>query len=276
VPQRKQLNYIRESLLGLAKIPDAANAQREGNADTDEKARRPDAALTAEQGPAESVDDAYHGVKRVKQPPPGGNHAAAEADGGNVKAELNDEGDNVTEIAVLDIQRGKPEPHAERRSEGQHDKERKSQQMPIRQEPVKGHHQGHQDQGNGEIHETGDDRSRGHDQARKINLRNQIDVCDETIARFAERIREEIPWQHAGHDQQSIRHRGIGVELGDTAEENREDNHREQRTHDRPYHANYRLFIANENVPPGKEKEQFAKPPQIRPVVLLRTSLLND
>ena len=78
-----------------------------------------DLGLIAEEAPAKAVDDADHGVEGVGEFDPVGEGGAGvdaiggEEDGGAVGAELEDEGDDVHEVAVFDVEGGEPEAGAE-------------------------------------------------------------------------------------------------------------------------------------------------------------------
>src|SRR5437016_9617187 len=93
----------------FAEVPNAGHAEEGGDESRNQESRKLKWDLAAEEGPAEAVDDADHRVERVEQMPFFGDDRAAETDRRNVKTELHDEWDDVTEVAVFDVQRTEPE-----------------------------------------------------------------------------------------------------------------------------------------------------------------------
>ncbi len=67
-----------------------------------------------------------------------------------------------------------------------------------------------------------------------------------------------------------------GLELGDTVEDQREDRHRHKRTNHRPRDADDGLLVADQDVPPREDVEQFPEVPQVLPILLLGPAGLDD
>ena len=61
--------------------------------------------LSTQKGPAEAVDDSHHRIQRIQQSPLLRDDAAAESHGRDVHAKLDNEGDDIAEVAIFDIQR---------------------------------------------------------------------------------------------------------------------------------------------------------------------------
>lgn len=148
--------------------------------------------------------------------------------------------------------------------------------MPVGNEAVPDHHSGHDDHGDGEIDKTGDDRAGGNDEPGKVDFRDEVGVGDETVARLAEGIGEELPGQHAGHDEERIGDGRVGVELGNAAEDDGENHHSEEGADDSPGDTDDGLFIADEDVAPGEEIEELAKAPEVSPVIFFGASGFED
>src|SRR5216684_4274039 len=98
------LNHIRKRSFRPAKVPNTGDQKQRHKTAGQQECRPPEGAFAAEQGPAEAVDDADHWVQCIQHPPFFRNDGTAEADGGHVKPELHDEWNDVTEVAVLDIE----------------------------------------------------------------------------------------------------------------------------------------------------------------------------
>ena len=210
-------------------------------------------------------------------PMPDFRHAgAAVADRRKKESELHDERHDVTEIAVFHIQRAQPESRAEGTAKSQDYKSRKQKQPPVRQELKPDHRQGHQPHRDEKIHEAGDDRAGGNNQAWKVNLGNQVRVADEAVAGGAQRGGKELPGQLRRHHQQEIGHAGRGRQFGDAVENDGEHHRRQKRLNHRPSDANHRLFVADQDVAPGEKIKQLTVAPQVAPVILLGASGFDD
>ena len=59
----------------------------------------------------------------------------------------------------------------------------------------------------------------------------------------------------------------VARKLGDAAEDEGKDDHREQRAQDGPQDPDDGLFVAHEDVAPGEEVEEFAVAEKIAPVI---------
>ena len=60
------------------------------------------------------------------------------------------------------------------------------------------------------------------------------------------------------------------------ARDQREDRHHHEGTQHRPSDADGRLLVADEDVPPGEEIEQFTVAPEVAPVLALRSARFDD
>ena len=69
-----------------------------------QNARPPERDLTAQERPAEAVDDADHWIQGIKQAPVFRNIIAGKTDGGDVETELNDERNDVAKVTVLNVE----------------------------------------------------------------------------------------------------------------------------------------------------------------------------
>lgn len=107
------LNKVRKALLHLPKIPDAEPEEECGDRHADAEALGIERGVAAEDAPAEAINDADHGIEGIEQAPFLWDDTAGEADRRNVKAELHDERDDITEIPVFHIERGDPEARPE-------------------------------------------------------------------------------------------------------------------------------------------------------------------
>ena len=86
------------------------------------------------------------------------------------------------------------------------------------------------------IHERDDDRRRWDNEARKIDLADQICIVDQTIRGFAESGRKKRPRQYASEHHERIRRIAIRRQFGNAAKDNGENQHGEKGANERPQH----------------------------------------
>lgn len=184
---RFALNHVRKGSLDPAEVPDAGKTEDRSQKDRSQKARPPKRRLPPQQCPPEAINHANHRIAGVEQAPWFGNEITAEADRRYVKAELDEEWNDITKIAVLHVQGAQPETRPEGSAESQGDKERNSYHSPVGQKAVPHHHRRHQAERDQEINEARDDGARGHDQTREIDFGDQVGVADQAIAGLAQR-----------------------------------------------------------------------------------------
>ena len=112
----------------------------------------------------------------------------------------------------------------------------------------------------------------GNDEARKINLGNQVGVANQAVAGLAHGGGKKLPRQVRRHDEQGIRNGARRGQLGNLAEHDGEHNRREQRPDDGPRHADDGLLVADGDIAPREDDEQLAVAPEVAPVVFLRAT----
>src|SRR5258708_15692870 len=100
---------IGEAALGAAEIADAEPKEQGDHSQAQHETRQIERALAAEEAPAEAVDDPDNRVEAVPEAPALRHDCTRKPDRRDVKAELNDEGDDEAEIAILDVERGQEE-----------------------------------------------------------------------------------------------------------------------------------------------------------------------
>jgi len=222
--------------------------------------------LAAQQAPAETIDDADHRVKRIEQAPFLRHDAAAETDWRDVKPELHDERNDVTEVAILNVEGAEPEAGAESAGKGQGHERRQEQQVPVWEEVVPEHKPAHEDQCNKEIDEAGNHRAGGDNQSWEIDFGNEVGIADKAVARFAQRRGKELPGEHGAHHQQGVGDGDGRWEMGEASKDQSKNYRGDERSDDSPGDANDRLFVADQNIAPGQEVEEFAVTPKIEVV----------
>ena len=96
----------------------------------------------------------------------------------------------------------------------------------------------------------------------KVDLLDEVRRADEAVRRLAEPEREEGPGQQAGEREQRIR-KPVRADVREPPEEDREDDHRQQRLQNGPGDAEQRLLVAHLDVAPDQEVEQLAIGPDV-------------
>ena len=270
-------DQIGEAFFRLAETADAEPQKKSGNGDAQRETRQIELALAAEDAPAEAVDDADHRIEGIEQPPLLRDDARAEADGRDIEPELHDERNDIAEIAVLDVERGDPQSRPDAGDEGEQDEGRAAAGSAIRART--GTRPSSPTRMTKVIRKSTKATTTvavGHDQPREIDLADQIRIADQAARRLAEAGREERPRQHAGEHHQRVGRVAIRRQLGDSAEDDGEDNHGQERPDHRPGSADHRLLVAHRQIAPSEHIEQFAITPQIAPIVALLPSRLDD
>ena len=100
-------------------------------------------------------------------------------------------------------------------------------------------------QRNQKIYQTHRYRTEWHEQAGKINLRNQIRINQNTLADLPESIRKKVPDSDSSQYHQRIGNTDVAFEPGDFAKNKHHYNHGRQRSYHAPSRAEQRLFVAN-------------------------------
>src|SRR5262249_36769945 len=139
----------------------------------------------AENAPAKAVDDADHRIEAIQESPLLRYHRAGEADRRNIHAKLHNERDDVTEIAVFNIQCSNEQRRPKTGEHGQNYEAGQQQQLPARNESIDGHQHAEHDEVDTKIDQRHHSaRDRNHD-AGEIDLADEIGVADKAVRGLA-------------------------------------------------------------------------------------------
>ncbi len=97
---------------------------------------------------------------------------------------------------------------------------------------------------------------------REVDLRHEPAIGHDARAGEPHRAREVRPRQERRVREDRIRH-AVRREVGEPAEDEREDDHREEGLEDRPGHPDGRLLVAHRDVAPDERSQQLAVVPQL-------------
>src|SRR5205807_8782059 len=124
--------------------------------------------------PAEAVNDPDHWIERIGEPPLVRDNPGAVSDRRDVKPELNDEWDDISEISVLNVQSRDPNPDAEARDECNGGENGQEQNVPAWHECVPDHQPNEDRKADEKVHEGDRHRRDRHDQPRKVHLADEV------------------------------------------------------------------------------------------------------
>src|SRR5882672_4196393 len=211
--------------------------------------------------PAKPVDHARHRVQSVQPTPALRNERTGIRDGRSKHPELQKERHDVTHVSIERIERGKPEPDAERRENREEKKGRKQRNMRGGAHAVIKSNADEHDEADGEVHEAGEHGRKRQYQPRKINFRDHALIFHDHVRRVLQRVIEIHPGDERSKIKDGIR-QTLGRQFRQTPEKEREYGHRQQRLQHHPQDADGRLFVANLHIAPHKKIQQLAIGPK--------------
>src|SRR5690348_13412906 len=184
------LDDVGKGFLQAAEVEEAADEQYENGGDGDGGHGAGRGA--AEKAPAKAFDDAGHGIDAEEDLLPVSLDDAGRVDDGrDEKPELHHEVDDVADVAILDVEGGEPESYGKSGEKRERDEDGEKQQG-ARGNGVEPAHESHQqEEGDGEVEESGDDRGHGDDEAREIDFGDEILVGGKAVAGVAQSGGEE-------------------------------------------------------------------------------------
>ncbi len=253
---------------------EAAEEDDEDGGAGNEKAGSGSVAMAGE-GPAETVNDAGHGIEAVEPAPTRRHKRTGIGDRRSEHPELQNKRDNVFDVAIERIERGEPEADAESGEDGEEQKERKQGGGGAGLHPVKKSDADEDDESDGEIDESRENGRARKDEAGEIDFGNHALIFNDDVSGLLEGVIEIHPGNERGKIENGIR-QALRGELGEAAEEKSEDQHGEQRLKDDPKDANGGLFIADFDVAPDEEIKKLAISPQFGEAEVEKTARRRD
>src|SRR5216684_95754 len=211
-------------------------------------------------GPAEAVNDAGHGIEAVEPAPSCGHERRCVGDGRGEHPKGDEEGDDVADVAIESVERGEPEADAESGEESEQEKNGKPESGERGENAVGKAENREHHEANGEVHEAGENGGNGKNEAREINFGDEVLALDDNVGGGRERGGKISPGDERGEVEDGIR-KTVGGELGEAAEEQSEDKHVEDGLQNDPEDTDGGLFVADFDVAPDEEVEEFAVGP---------------
>src|SRR5581483_11270988 len=254
-------NHVRECALHAFKDVQSADQEREDDDERKQK-RQSRRGTFAKERPAETANHSYHWIQRIQRVPRRGDHALRIHDGRSKKPQLHEKGNQVTDVAILYIQRAEPQTDAERGRNGEQDQERQQQPRERGEIAIERQQRREQTKHNPEIHQPAEYAGYGNDEAREIDFGNQNRAAHQTLSAASDGAREIIPRQESRERKDRVR-QIVRREFGEIAKDERKDNRRRQRLQRDPRDAEYRLLVAHLDIAPHQKIQQLAIFPHI-------------
>ncbi len=220
----------------------------------------------AEHGPAAALDQAGQGVEHVELGGPvgdlfvdGDEHVA---DGAGVHGELDHDGQDVADVAVLDHQGAGPHAKAQGEHEEREHPDRQQEDRPAGVDLVDRQQHRDQEQRHGQVHEHGIDLGQREDHAWEVDFLDHVLVGDHAAGGLGEGLAEGGPGEHAGEGDEEGRQAG-GGQLSHDAEDEGEDARAHEGLDDDPGGAEEGLLVAELDIAEGEGGEQVAEVPEL-------------
>ncbi len=211
-------------------------------------------------GPAETVNDAGHGVEAVKPAPAQRNKRRRIGDGRGEHPELHEEGNDVADVAIESVERGEPQSDAESGEDGEGQKSGEPKSGKSGADAVNGSENGEDHEADGEVHQAGKRGGNGKNEAREINFGDEGLAVHDDVGGHLQGVGEVGPGDESGEIKDGIGE-AVRGELGEAAEKEGEDEHVEDGLENDPKDADDGLFVADFDVAPDEEVEKLAVGP---------------
>src|SRR6266852_978030 len=211
-------------------------------------------------GPAEAVNDAGHGIEAVEPAPARGNERGRIGDGRSEHPELDEERNDVADVAIKSVERGEPQADPESGEDGEREQRGQPKRGKSGANAVGDSENGEDHEADGEVHQAGKRGGNGKNEAREINFGDEALVIDDDVGGHLEGIGEIGPGDESGEVEDGIGEAVVG-ELGEAAEEESEDEHVEDGLENDPEDADGGLLVADFDVAPDGEVEELAVGP---------------
>src|SRR5712692_10789553 len=217
VPTRSGLNAIGNGRLHAIEEKEAAkNDQRHHGAGSEEEQAR--GLASAGDGPAETVNDPGHGAEAVEPAPARRYERGRIGDGRGEHPELDEERNDVADVAIKSVQRRQPQADAESGEEGESQQRGQPQRGKTGADAVSDGENGEHDEADGEVHQAGKRRGNGKYEAREINFSDEALIVHDDAGGHLEGVGEIRPGDERGEIKNGIRE-ALRGELGEVAEE---------------------------------------------------------
>src|SRR5215472_16490628 len=211
-------------------------------------------------GPAEAVNNAGHGIEVIEPAPARGYKRGSVGHGRSEHPERNHERDDVANVAIERVERGEPQADAESREEREQEKDKKPEGRECWKNVVGQDENGKHHQADGKVHQPGENGRNGENEAREINLGDELLAFYDDVGGRSEGRSEIGPGNKRGEIKNGIR-KAVGRKFGEAPEEKSENEHVEDWLQDDPEDADGSLLVADLDVAPNKEIEQLAVGP---------------
>lgn len=255
---------IRKDPLLEAEVKSPGNRQQERDRKAGENVT-PRHRIRPQQSRPEPLDNADKGIQPIRPPVLCRDETGRVDDRGRVHQELHQKSDGVFHIPVLDGEGGEPRSDPRGREHHDQNQERQVKHAPCRLN-LEEEEQGEQEhEGNGEIEKFCEHRRKGENKARKVDFADHVGLGDETVGALRHRVGKIRPRDQCRETEDGIG-RTVGLDVGQPAEDDRENDHGEKGLNDGPAYAERGLGIADFDTPPDQEVKEIAVLDHLLPV----------
>src|SRR5713101_3581978 len=259
VPTRSGLNAIGNG--GLHAIEEKEAAEDYQGDDCGRRQQKQARCLPAAgDGPAETVNDPGHGVEAVEPAPARRNKRGRIGDGRGEHPELDEERNDVADVAIKRVERGEPQANPKSGEEGESQQRGQPQRGKTGADAVSDGENGEHDEADGEVHQAGKCCGNGKYEAREINFSDQALVVHDDAGGHLQGVGEISPGDKRGKIENGIRE-ALGGELGEASEEKSKDEHGKDGLENDPEDTDGGLLVADLDVAPDEKVEELAVGP---------------
>ena len=244
-----RLHNIRVVLLHSPEVKHPGDEQHDDHAYRDEHHRA--WRTVTQERPAEPFDHARHRVEAIPDSQRCRHEAGCIYDRRCKHPDLDEEGDGVLEITILDVECREPETDPKRGCKREQEEERQEHDFERRNVAIVDHHREKDNKGDRKIDKWRDDTGERHDQSREVHFGHDVRVRDHACRGPGQPFGKECPWEQGCQHKQGIGH-AIGRDVCQTSEKDREDDHGQERLEYRPCNPEAGLLVPEFDIAQGK------------------------
>lgn len=171
----------------------------------------------AGEGPAETVNDAGHGIEAVEPAETLRDQRAGINDGRGEHPELHEKGDDVADVAVEGVEGGGPQADAKSGEQREEQEGGEPDDVEAGANAVGEDDDEHHSEADGEVHEAGENGRDGEDEAGEIHFGDDALIVDDDVGAILQGGGEIGPGNESGEIKNGIGE-AVGGELGEAAE----------------------------------------------------------
>lgn len=171
---------------------------------------------------------------------------------------MGDEGDDVADVAVLDVDGRAPQAHGESGEHAGGEEQGSEQDRPARYADEKGEDDEEQQELDREVHQAAAEAGQGENEPGEVDLGQEARRIHDAVGGAGEAACEVHPRQQADEHHQRIRDAWSALQASDDAEDERTDRGLRERFKEGPAVADDALAIVGGDIAPDEESEEVS------------------